>query len=122
MNNDYSILISEEDADYAAKMFPKEFGIDGKFLKEAIRDKLRPQKKSSLPKIIRRFKLPSILGLSLREIDRLIHPIKEKNKIIAPAQLPSVKIGKKAIGVLEKDLLHFIEIRRSGGLDEQDER
>jgi hypothetical protein len=77
-------------------------------------EKLNPKKEEPrLPKIIRRFELPNILGVSLREVDRLIHPVKRKNKILKPAQLSSVKIGKKAIGVLEKDLVEFINSRKN---------
>jgi len=108
-------LIDNETYKFAAKIFPEECGIDEKSLKEAIQNWLNPKKNSKLPTVIRRYRLPLILGLSLREVDRLIHPLKENNKIIAPAQLPTVRIGKKAIGVLEDDLLNFINSRKNIG-------
>ena len=83
-----------------------------KTLEQAIQNIFNPTTTQTLPKIIRRYQLPEILGISLREVDRLIHPVKIKNKIVKAAQIPTIRIGKKAIGVLEEDLTEFINSRR----------
>ena len=70
---------------------------------------------ANVPKIYRRKDLVHILGISLREVDRLITPIRENGKITVPARIPTIQIGLRAIGILEDDLLGFLKKNRRVG-------
>ena len=67
---------------------------------------------ANIPKIFRRKDLVHILGISLREVDRLIAPTKENGKVIAQARIPTIQIGPRAIGILQDDLLGFLNKNR----------
>lgn len=79
-----------------------------KVLAESQTDKKVPE----LPKIIRRKDLVKILGISLRNIDRLLAPTKKNGKISIPPKLKSIQLSSRSIGVLESDLLAFIKKNR----------
>ena len=111
--------LRSENLKLARLALQSDINISEEELRDALMTKLSPSPQDNqnnaqkLPRIIRRLELPKILGLSLREVDRLIHPTKKKNRIVAPAQIPSIKISKKAIGVLEEDLIKFINLRKN---------
>ena len=63
-------------------------------------------------KIFRRKDLKNILGISLREVDRLIAPQKRGGHIVAPAKITAVQLGPRAVGVLESDLKKFLDKSR----------
>ncbi len=105
--------IKTENLKLARMVLQADVNISEEELQDAIQQKLNPIKEPAFPRIIRRVEIPKILGISLREVDRLIRPKKVNNKILVRAQLPIVQIGKKAIGVLDSDLRNFIESRRS---------
>ena len=82
-------------------------------LKKALNN-ISEHKGADIPQIYRRKDLVKILGISLREIDRLITPEKVNGKIIAPARIPTIQIGLRAIGIRQDDLQKFLNENRRG--------
>jgi len=80
-------------------------------LKKALNN-ISKHKGADIPKIYRRKDLVRILGISLREVDRLITPEKINGRVIAPARIPTIQIGLRAIGIRQDDLQKFLNENR----------
>ena len=101
--------ITNERLKLAVMVLREDISLTEEELRDAITKQQNPTEEVKLkPRIYRRLELPAILGLSLRVVDRLITNQKHKGKIISHAALPTIQLSKRAVGVLESDLLKFI--------------
>ena len=90
-------------------------GLTENSLQQALSRIQQDNNAESIPKIYRRKEVAAMLGISLREVDRLITPVKVAGRIIAPCRLTTIQLGPRAIGILKTDLIDYIQNSRRKG-------